>query len=71
MATHTSNMGVVQKKMGKYEEALEVHSKLLEIDILVHGGSHLSVAGSYGNLGNVLHDMGKPEEAFVHLQKGL
>ena len=33
--------------------------------------SHLDVAKSDGNLGNVLVDMGKPEEALVHLQKGL
>ena len=50
---------------------INVYPKSLEIDIRVHGDSHLSVAGSYGNLGNVLHDMGKPEEALVHLQKGL
>ena len=29
------------------------------------------VAKSYGNIGNVLDDMGKPEEALVHMQKGL
>jgi hypothetical protein len=33
--------------------------------------SHLDVGKSDGNLGNVLVDMGKPEEALVHLQKGL
>ena len=35
------------------------------------GSDHPDVARSHVNIGNVLDDMGKPEEALVHLQKGL
>jgi hypothetical protein len=37
----------------------------------VFGSDHLDVARSLGNIGNVLGDMGKPEESLVHMQKGL
>jgi hypothetical protein len=49
---------------GKYDEALEMHAKSLEIRTSIFGGdSHLDVTASLGNIGNVLDDPGKPEEA--------
>ena len=49
VAASYGNMGVVLAGMGKYEEALEMHTKSLEIR--VHGDSHPPVADSFNNLG--------------------
>jgi tetratricopeptide (TPR) repeat protein len=64
-------MAIIYRVQGKYEEALEMYTKSLAIRTRIYGDSHLDVAKSDGNLGNVLADMGKPEEALVHLQRGV
>ncbi len=48
-----------------------MHSKSLDIKTRIYGGDHLDVATSLMNVGNVLDDMGKYEEALVQHQKSL
>ena len=48
-----------------------MYTKSLAIRTRIYGNSHLNVAKSDENLGHVLADMRKCEEAPVHLQKGL
>ncbi len=49
-----------------------MHTKSLEIRTRICGGdSHLEVATSLINIGNVLDDMGRREESLVQRQKSL
>ena len=57
--------------MGKYDEALEMHAKSLEIMTRINGDSHRDVAASYGNMGVALMKMAKYEEALVMYSKSL
>jgi tetratricopeptide (TPR) repeat protein len=50
VAASYGNMGVELMKMAKYEEALVMYSKSLEIDIRVHGDSHLLVADTWNKM---------------------
>ena len=57
--------------MGKHDEALEMHAKLLEIMTRINGDIHRDVAASYGNMGVALMKMAKYEEALVMYSKSL
>jgi hypothetical protein len=51
---------LVYQQQGKYQKALEMHMKSLEIKIRVCGGdSHTSVADSYNNIGATYQRQGK------------
>ena len=63
--------GNVYQSLGKYEEALEMHTKSLDIKARILGGDSHHVAHSNGSIGNFLDSMGKHEEALVQLQKAL
>ena len=51
-------LGIVYKRQGQYERALEYYQKALEIDIKVSGQDHPDVATSYQNLAAVYHRQG-------------
>ena len=54
MAKSYNNIGLVYDRQGKYEEALELHSKSLDIKTRIYGGdNHPDVAASYTNIGIV------------------
>ena len=72
VAKSYNNIGYVYDSQGKYEEALEMYTKSLDITSRIYGGdNHPDVATSLMNVGNVLDDMGKYEEALVQHQKSL
>jgi len=49
----------VYESLGKYEEALEMHSKSLDIKTRILGGdNHPDVAASIKNIGIVYHNKG-------------
>jgi tetratricopeptide (TPR) repeat protein len=62
-------MGVVLAGMGKYEEALEMHTKSLEIDI--HGDSHPLVAESFNNQEAFSGSKGDLDNALIQFQRAL
>jgi tetratricopeptide (TPR) repeat protein len=54
VATSYNNVAIIYEAQGKYEEALEMHAKSLDIRTRILGGdNHLDVATSLGNLGQV------------------
>jgi hypothetical protein len=54
VAACSNNIANIYKTHGKYEEALEMHTKSLDIMTRIRGGdSHLDVAASFNNLGEV------------------
>jgi len=63
VAASYSNMGLVLRNMGKYQEALDMYSKSLEIDIRVHGDSHPLVATSKYNVAGLKEAQGDLEGA--------
>ena len=59
-----SNIGVVYERMGRFQEALEMYQKALEIRIKVFNGrDHTDVADSKYNIANVFETQGKRDEA--------
>jgi len=54
VAKSYNNIGLVYDTQGKYEEALEMYTKSLDIKTRIHGGdNHPDVAASYQNIGIV------------------
>jgi tetratricopeptide (TPR) repeat protein len=67
-----NNMANIYMRQGKYEEALEVHRKSLEIRTRIYGGdSHPLVADSWNNIGEVLRNTGRYEETIEMHAKSL
>jgi tetratricopeptide (TPR) repeat protein len=67
-----NNVALIYKAQGKYEEALETHTKSLDIKTRILGGdSHLDVAKSYNCICNVCHSQGQYEQALQYYQKSL
>ena len=73
-----NNVAVLYEAQGKYEEALEMHRKSLDIKTRILGGdngdSHAFIAfiaDSWNNIGEVLGHMGKYDEALEMLAKSL
>ena len=60
------------ESLGKYEEALEMLSKSLDIKTRILGGdNHPDVAKSYLGIGNVYDSQGQYERALENHQKAL
>ena len=58
-----NNMGIVYKKQGHYDKALEYYQKDLDITIRVVGHDHPDVAISKFNLASLLRNMDKAAES--------
>jgi len=57
---------------GRYEEAMELYQKGLEIEKKVfHRDDHPQMASTYHNIANVLRNQGEYEEAMQQYQKAL
>ena len=57
-----NNMGSVFQSQGKYEEALKIYCKSLDIKIKALGEEHPSVADKYKNIGALFKSQGRYEE---------
>ena len=55
----------IHQQQGKYEEALEMLSKSIEIRTCIYGGdSHLDVAKTRENMANIYVDQGHYDKAY-------
>ena len=63
VADSRNNIGEVLRHKGKYDEALEMRAKSLEIGTRIYGDSHALVADSFNNMANIYYAQGKYEEA--------
>jgi tetratricopeptide (TPR) repeat protein len=72
VAASYNNIAIIYKKQGKYEEALKVYTKSLDIKTRIYGGdNHPDVAKSYLGIGNVYDSQGQYERALENHQKAL
>ena len=72
VAASYNNIAIIYKNQGKYEEALEMYTKSLDIKTRIYGGdNHPDVATSYNNIGNVYNRQGQYERALEYYQKAL
>ena len=69
VATAQGNIGTLLFNAGKYQEALEVYTALLETTSKYHFRVHHT--GTVSNIGSVLMEMGKPTEALAHYREAL
>ncbi len=59
MAASYNNIAIIYKNPGKYEEALELYTKSLDIKTRIHGDdNHPDVSASIKNIGIVYHNKG-------------
>ena len=65
------NVACTNEAQGKYEEALEMHTKSLEIKTRICGDNHPSVGASLNNMANVYETQGKYEKALEMHTKSL
>ena len=63
IARTTQGIANVQQSMGKYNEALKNHQKVLAINEAVFGPDHLDTAKTRENIANVYREQGKHAEA--------
>ena len=70
-ATACFKQAAVFQSQGKYDAALELYRKSLDIFIKVFGADHPSVATTYSNMGCVYNSQGKYEEALRLFEKSL
>ncbi|WP_224366359.1 serine/threonine-protein kinase [Hyalangium versicolor] len=63
MAASLNSLGSVFYSLGRYEEARQVHTRVLALREKALGPDHPDVATSLTNLGGVLYNLGRYEEA--------
>jgi tetratricopeptide (TPR) repeat protein len=72
VAASYNGLGLVYGSLGKYEEALEMHTKSLDITTCILGDdNHLNVATSLMNVAIIYEAQGKYEEALKMHKKSL
>src|SRR2546423_14718082 len=67
----SSKLANMLSGQGKYEQAEEMHQRVLELRETVLGKEHPDTLMSMNNLANVLSDQGKYEQAEEMHQRGL
>jgi tetratricopeptide (TPR) repeat protein len=66
-----NNLALIAERQGKYEEAITVHEKALEIFQKTLPANHPLLATSYNNIGNVYKSMGEYSKALSYFEKAL
>ncbi len=62
---------MIYSAQGKYDDALELYNKALNICIATFGENHPNVAGSYNNIAVIYYNQGKYDDALELLNKAL
>jgi tetratricopeptide (TPR) repeat protein len=65
------NLSSVFQDLGRLDEALTMCSSALEIFNKASGDKQKSIAICHNNMGNILEEQGKPDEAMEHYSMGL
>ena len=68
VANTYNNMAIVYKKQGKYDEALAMYERPVDL-IEEIGDDHPGVATTYNNMANVYRKQGKYDEALAMYEK--
>ncbi len=55
---YLDSIAICLDKLGNYNDSLDVHQNVLKIKSKFIGDNHVSIAGTYGNIGNVLQAQG-------------
>ncbi|CAM2717527.1 unnamed protein product [Rotaria socialis] len=71
MAMIYNNLGIIHRKMNMYSQALENHTKALDIRQAVLPDNHPDIASSYVNLAMVYMKMNDLDQALDHFQIAL
>lgn len=66
-----SSMGLLLSMQGRYEEALQSHTRVIEEAKKVYGEQDVQIARMHMNLAAVLSHMGRHDEALGHAQTGV
>lgn len=66
-----NNIGLVYKKLGDYDKALEYYFKDLTINERILGNEHSDIATSYNNIGGVYYSKGNYNKALEYFCKAL
>jgi eukaryotic-like serine/threonine-protein kinase len=61
-------LGGVLRRMGRFDDALEIHRRSLDIRSRVLGTGHPETAMSFANIATVMADLGRVEEALEHAE---
>jgi eukaryotic-like serine/threonine-protein kinase len=70
VAVVLSNIGGAHFEKGEYAKALSYYQEVHDLRVEVFGETHPIICDSFENLGNVLHAMGRSEEALDHHRQG-
>ena len=66
-----NRLGLIAEEQGRYEEAITIHGKALEIVQKTLPANHPSLATSYNSMGSVYSKMGEYSKALSYHQKAL
>lgn len=64
-------IGNVYYHQGKYDDAIFMYEKSLQIQLPILGNNHSNIAGAYNNIGLVYYHQGKFNEAISMYQKAI
>ena len=71
VATNYSNLALIYKDLGDFEQAKEYQQRALDIQLDKLGPEHVNVATNYSNLALIYKDLGDFEQAKEYRQRAL
>jgi eukaryotic-like serine/threonine-protein kinase len=66
-----ANLANVHFELGEYELALDLGTEARDLSIAVHGDGHSATVITLETLGNILHVLGRSEEALEHHRRAI
>lgn len=66
-----SNYGVLLRRQKKYDEAMDMYRKAMDIVVVIYGTSHPFLGRLYGNMGAICMEKGQHGEAEDYFKKAL
>lgn len=69
LATTYSNIALIEKDLGNFQNAKVCMEKCIKIKINKHGQNHILLATSYSNLALIEKDLGIYDSALLHIKQ--